>query len=616
MGQTDGSDEVVVVKKKLAGRDWNVADVWRLKRAEHRAKKELPSEWLATIKSIAQDEMRVSDSRPYIGHGDARGVWLRWLSDFGGALAAQLSDGDIKERAGVFSEEAASLDMGRLVGASLGAWGEYERVINFCAARGVVAPSAALGLTISGIGKRVRCKYWWRRALRKMVAMRCELGAMSLGLVCQQRRQSYASNNAVFRRLDQNKRNAMAMENTALENEDGQRAVLAELAARSVSSKPIRRGELMTRIRGCEEIASAANMPGIFLTITCPSRFHGVLRTGKINKRHDGSTPKDAQLWLCRVWAAARAKLKRDGLEIIGFRVAEPHHDGCTHWHALLWAADGAALERVVAVVQEYFTRDDRAERGRVEHGVKAMRMERGGAAGYIAKYIAKNIDDKNIKSHLDDYSDGSIEPDLLGGVEIRPCMRVEAWAATWGIRQFQAIGQPPVTVWRELRRVTEKSARGAGYGGAIHSAWRASSGSWASYCKAQGGVMRGRDFMVALATERREVDGRYERAVRRCVIGVRINTPGSRCIYSERRLWRVVERKQGAGEFAGAKRAPWTRVNNCTHNKKRSSDLVRTMIESAKTGALHTEPRAGVGEDFLKILEYLRKKSCAGATV
>ena len=120
----------------------------------------------------------------------------------------------------------------------------------------------------------------------------------------------------------------------------------------------------------------------------------------------------------------------------------------------LLWAEDEAQAQTVQDVVYRYWVDNDKQyanERGARKNRVNFKRLQKGGAAGYIAKYIAKSIGHHALKEHLDEAT-GDLFTVEMGGVPGH--MRVDAWASTWRIRQFQPIGQPSVTAWREVRRI------------------------------------------------------------------------------------------------------------------------------------------------------------------
>ena len=150
----------------------------------------------------------------------------------------------------------------------------------------------------------------------------------------------------------------------------------------------------MVRIKGFEMVADLLGHAGEFYTLTTPSRMHACLHNGKTNLRYDGTTTLQAHKYLTHLWALIRAELHRQGIRPYGFRVVEPHYDGTPQWHLLLFMpAKHRATVR--EVMRRYALADCGEEPGAQTHRFKAIAIDpaKGTAAGYIAKYIAKNID-------------------------------------------------------------------------------------------------------------------------------------------------------------------------------------------------------------------------------
>ena len=438
---------------------------------------------------------------------------------------------------------------------------------------------------------RMACPLWWRRKLRRQHGRAIESAAIVLGLV-HKRSEIYCSDETLRRRQQQNRRNAEALANTKAVNELGQEFTLAELAAKGPANKAIKRAELMTRIAGFERIARELGHGGLFITITCPSRMHAHRTVGgwkvEPNPRYDNeSTPRTAQQYLAKVWARIRAQFKHQATPIYGFRIAEPQHDGTPHWHLLVFH-EQAHGDQIRAAITKHAMRDSPDEPGAHAHrcDFRAIDWAKGSAAGYIAKYVAKNIDG---------YAVGD---DLHGNPALETSARVEAWATTWGIRQFQQVGGPPVGVWRELRRVEALPAGAPAHLVKAHNAVNKvaviegkdnQSVAWHHYVQAQGGVFCGRNYAIRLdfiTDDTRK--NRYGEASAPRPVGVSTRaleyyTPAHMAhmtplpqiprfvhweIESTRHVWTIVAGKtQPVFEFlAAASPLPWTCVNNCTN--------------------------------------------------
>ncbi|KJY76352.1 replication protein [Vibrio nigripulchritudo] len=338
---------------------------------------------------------------------------------------------------------------------------------------------------------RAMDEQWLVRQLRRKCAYELEQVARDLALV-ERHKQVYCSDFSVSRHRARCTANKEALQNTVAYDQDNEENwfTLSELAGKSVSNPEIRRTEMFVRLRGFEECAQELGHEAVFFTVTAPSRFHAVSKGQWNPKWLAGGSPtaRQTHAYLLGLWQALGRTLSKKEIKVYGIRIVEPHQDGTPHHHMLLFM-ESEHREFVVNEFRRLAMEDSSNEKGAKKYRFKAERIdpEKGSAVGYVSKYLSKNVDGLHIDKDRGSSLDGA-----------QAAERVVTWARVNQIRQFQFVGGPSVSVWREMRRLREEFNEDDAMFSDLEETEHyllekvrkaADVGDWKAFCYAMGGV-------------------------------------------------------------------------------------------------------------------------------
>ena len=421
-------------------------------------------------------------------------------------------------------------------------------------------------MAFSAISRLIKDE-WWVNQLKAQRMRWREALLIAAGEVNKDR-SPYASKMAIRDVHSRRLANLEYLKSCELENKvTGERIDLISKVMGSISNPEIRRMELMNTIAGIERYAASAGDVGMFITLTTPSKYHPTRQVGKgesktVQLNHgwneNAFTPKDGQRYLCRIWSLMRTAFKDNDLEVYGMRVVEPHHDGTPHWHMMLFCKPGQR-KAINEIMRRYALKEDGHEKGAAKQRFESRHLNQGGAAGYIAKYIAKNIDGYALDGQLD-HDTGKPLKDTAAAVN--------AWASTWRIPQFKPIGLPTMGAYRELRKLPRGVSIASEFDDRVEAARAAADeGDFERYIIAQGGANMPRDAQAVRVARKvtDEVNG-YEEDIER-VVGIYAPHLGAHRVHVTRTAeWRIVPKVLAVEPLTlkSGSAAPRSPVNNC----------------------------------------------------
>jgi hypothetical protein len=158
--------------------------------------------------------------------------------------------------------------------------------------------------------------------------------------------------------------------------------------------------EMYIELKALEKLAVEKEMTWLFVTLTCPSRFHSNPNNG--NCSYQGATIKEAKDYLqerFRYFVKRTHKPKHSHLKFsidnaFGKKILEANQDATPHFHVILFCYE-SNISDYKELFSEVFGEKglDIRQAGYDENNNKIVEKDVASAASYVSKYLLKQFD-------------------------------------------------------------------------------------------------------------------------------------------------------------------------------------------------------------------------------
>lgn len=207
--------------------------------------------------------------------------------------------------------------------------------------------------------------------------------------------------------------------------------------------------ELHATCKQLQELAVEMNYSWLFITITCPSKFH--LRSDSYDRAYTAASSND---FLCRIWKNVFRKLSKKKISPLGHWSKEPHDNAALHKHALLYCRpeDLSELKKWLS----HFTKQAFESENSVFIPNKSIQFDAGRCQ---ATGIPNGESPSSVCNYINKHILSCLNPPMAGTKEAKTEEKCEAHADIFRYRRYGFVGiKRSLTLWRHVKKFSFKT--------------------------------------------------------------------------------------------------------------------------------------------------------------